>query len=114
MSQRLREYAGRRGWKITAEYVDVGVRGSRESRPELNRMLAAAHSRAFDAVVCWKLDRLGRSLKHLEIKGHDTYPQTLALAPRFASRPSVFVGLLARDRGGTDRGGTDGTLPLPQ
>jgi DNA invertase Pin-like site-specific DNA recombinase len=61
----LREYAGRRGWEVTAEYVDLGVSGSKESRPELNRMLAAAHSRAFDAVVCWKLDRLGRSLKHL-------------------------------------------------
>ena len=61
----LREYASRRGWKVTAEYVDVGVSGSKESRPELNRMLAAAHSRTFDAVVCWKLDRLGRSLKHL-------------------------------------------------
>ena len=55
----------RRGWEVTAEYVDLGVSGSRESRPELNRMLAAAHARAFDAVVCWKLDRLGRSLKHL-------------------------------------------------
>jgi DNA invertase Pin-like site-specific DNA recombinase len=61
----LREYASRRGWEITAEYVDLGVSGSKESRPELNRMLAAAHSRVFDAVVCWKLDRLGRSLKHL-------------------------------------------------
>ena len=61
----LREYAERRGWEVTAEYVDLGVSGSKESRPELNRMLAAAHARAFDAVVCWKLDRLGRSLKHL-------------------------------------------------
>ncbi len=61
----LREYAGRRGWEVTAEYVDIGVSGSRESRPEINRMIAAALSRAFEAVVCWKLDRLGRSLKHL-------------------------------------------------
>jgi DNA invertase Pin-like site-specific DNA recombinase len=61
----LREYATRRGREVAAEYVDLGVSGSRESRPELNRMLAAAHSRIFDAVVCWKLDRLGRSPKHL-------------------------------------------------
>jgi DNA invertase Pin-like site-specific DNA recombinase len=32
------------------------VSASKESHPELNRMLAAAHARAFDAVVCWKLD----------------------------------------------------------
>ncbi|HTV54036.1 MAG TPA: recombinase family protein [Terriglobia bacterium] len=61
----LREYAQRRGWVITSEYVDLGVSGSKESRPELNKMIAAAHARMFDAVVCWKLDRLGRSLKHL-------------------------------------------------
>jgi DNA invertase Pin-like site-specific DNA recombinase len=61
----LREYAQRRGWDIAGEYVDLGVSGSKESRPELNKMIAAAHARAFDAVVCWKLDRLGRSLKHL-------------------------------------------------
>ena len=61
----LREYAQRRGWEVTDEYVDLGVSGSKESRPELNRMLKDAHARAFDAVVVWKLDRLGRSLKHL-------------------------------------------------
>jgi DNA invertase Pin-like site-specific DNA recombinase len=61
----LREYAQRRGWHVTREYVDLGVSGSRESRPEFNRMMADAHSRAFDAIACWKLDRMGRSLKHL-------------------------------------------------
>jgi DNA invertase Pin-like site-specific DNA recombinase len=61
----IREYAARRGWKIAGEYVDVGVSGSKESRPELNQMMKDAHRRRFDAVVCWKLDRLGRSLKHL-------------------------------------------------
>src|SRR5579862_3725424 len=60
----LREYAQRRGWHVSREYVDLGVSGARESRPEFNRMMADAHARAFDAVACWKLDRLGRSLKH--------------------------------------------------
>jgi DNA invertase Pin-like site-specific DNA recombinase len=61
----LREYASRRGWTITDEYVDQGVSGSRESRPELNRLMADAHRRKFDAVLVWKIDRFGRSLKHL-------------------------------------------------
>ncbi len=61
----LREYAQRRGWEVAGEYVDLGVSGSKESRPELNRMLKDAHARSFDAIACWKLDRLGRSLKHL-------------------------------------------------
>lgn len=61
----IREYAARRGWEIAGEYVDLGVSGSKESRPQLNRMLQDAHRRRFDAIVCWKLDRLGRSLKHL-------------------------------------------------
>ena len=61
----LREYAQRRGWEITSEYVDLGVSGSKDSRPELNRMLKDAHARNFDGIAVWKLDRLGRSLKHL-------------------------------------------------
>ena len=61
----LREYASRRGWSITSEYVDQGVSGSKESRPELNQLMADAHWRKFDAVLVWKIDRFGRSLKHL-------------------------------------------------
>ena len=61
----LREYASRRGWIITREYVDQGVSGSKESRPELNQLMADAHWRKFDAVLVWKIDRFGRSLKHL-------------------------------------------------
>ena len=61
----LREYASRRGWQVFAEYVDNGVSGAKESRPELNRLMAAAHRRDFDVVLCWKVDRFGRSLKHL-------------------------------------------------
>ena len=61
----LREYADRRGWQIAEEYIDQGVSGSRESRPALNRMMADACRRRFDAVMVWKIDRFGRSLKHL-------------------------------------------------
>jgi len=61
----LREYASRRGWTITSEYVDHGVSGSKKSRPQLNQHMADAHRRKFDAVLGWKIDRFGRSLKHL-------------------------------------------------
>ena len=69
----LREYASRRGWTITSEYVDQGVSGSKESRPELNQLMADAHRRKFDAVLVWKIDRFGRSLKHLVNASRGTY-----------------------------------------
>jgi len=37
----MREYAGRCGWEIIGEYTDEGVSGSKESRPELNRLMTA-------------------------------------------------------------------------
>lgn len=43
-------------------YLDIAS-GAKSVRPELDKLLANA--RAGDAVVIWKLDRLGRSLKHL-------------------------------------------------
>ncbi len=61
----LREYADRRGWQIAEEYIDQGVSGSAESRPALNRLMSDACRRRFDAILVWKIDRFGRSLKHL-------------------------------------------------
>jgi DNA invertase Pin-like site-specific DNA recombinase len=61
----LREYATRRALSIHEEYVDQGVSGSKESRPALNRLMTDAQKCKFDAVLVWKIDRFGRSLKHL-------------------------------------------------
>jgi len=61
----LREYAARRGWQIAEEYTDQGVSGSKESRPALNRLMSDACRRRFDGILVWKIDRFGRSLKHL-------------------------------------------------
>jgi DNA invertase Pin-like site-specific DNA recombinase len=61
----LREYCERRGWQISGEYVDAGISGAKDSRPELNKLLADAHRRRFDVVVVWKFDRFARSVSHL-------------------------------------------------
>jgi DNA invertase Pin-like site-specific DNA recombinase len=61
----LREYAARRGWTVTGEYVDVGISGTNEKRPELDRLMADAHRRRFDCVIVWKFDRFARSVSHL-------------------------------------------------
>src|ERR1700682_1045198 len=61
----LREYTAARGLTIVQEYTDVGFSGSKDSRPALNQLMAAARRRRFDSVLVWKLDRFGRSLRHL-------------------------------------------------
>src|SRR6266849_1832549 len=61
----LREYCERRGWTANGEYVDAGISGAKDSRPELNRLMADANRRKFDAVVVWRFDRFARSVSHL-------------------------------------------------
>ncbi len=61
----LREYAKARNLEVVEEYVDVGISGSRSSRPSLDRMLQDARRRKFKVIAVTRLDRLGRSLKQL-------------------------------------------------
>jgi DNA invertase Pin-like site-specific DNA recombinase len=62
--QELRRYVEARGW-TAVEYVDRGVSGSKDRRPALDQLLTDARRRRFDVLVCWRLDRLGRNLRHL-------------------------------------------------
>lgn len=61
----LRRYCEARGWPVGREYIDHGVSGSRDRRPALDELANDARRRRFDVLVCWRLDRLGRNLKHL-------------------------------------------------
>jgi len=61
----LREYCQRRGWEMAGEYVDVGISGAKERRPELDRLLAECRKRRVDAVVVYRYDRFARSLRQL-------------------------------------------------
>ena len=62
--QELRRYVKARGWAAT-EFVDRGVSGAKDRRPALDRLVGDAKRRRFDVLVCWRLDRLGRNLRHL-------------------------------------------------
>jgi DNA invertase Pin-like site-specific DNA recombinase len=61
----LREFAGARGFHIAGEYVDVGISGAKDRRPELDRLMADARCRKIDAVLVARFDRFARSTKHL-------------------------------------------------
>jgi hypothetical protein len=43
-TRELRQFAEARGWPVAREYIDAGVSGAKDSRPELNRLMADAHS----------------------------------------------------------------------
>lgn len=75
--QELRRYANARGW-TSVEYIDRGVSGAKDRRPSLDRLVVDARRRRFAVLVVWRLDRLGRNLKHLVTLLEDL--QTLGVA----------------------------------
>jgi DNA invertase Pin-like site-specific DNA recombinase len=65
--QELRATAQRMGYTVVAEFVDSGISGmkTRQDRPALDSLIKSATQRKFDMVMCWSIDRLGRSLQNL-------------------------------------------------
>jgi DNA invertase Pin-like site-specific DNA recombinase len=61
----LEQFVEARGWRLVDSYLDLGISGSKDKRPELDRLMADAHRRKFDVVIVWKFDRFARSVSHL-------------------------------------------------
>jgi len=63
--QELEGYCQRRGFEIVEVYEDIGESGAKDNRPALEKLMQDARKRHFDAVIVQRLDRLGRSVRHL-------------------------------------------------
>src|SRR5215471_4003583 len=61
----MREFAAHRRIRVTGEYIDVGISGSKDRRPELDRLMIDARLRRFDAILVVRFDRFARSTRHL-------------------------------------------------
>ncbi len=88
----LRAYVAARGWSAI-EYIDEGVSGSKDRRPALDQLIADVRRHRVQAVVAWRLDRLGRNLRHL-----------VTLLDEWASRGIVFCTLQEGIDSGTAAG----------
>ena len=54
-------YARAHGMTICKEYIDRHISGKTDSRPAFQQMIADSDRGVFDAVICWKTDRLARN-----------------------------------------------------
>ena len=54
-----------RGWELVGAFSDEGVSGALATRPGLDELVDACRRREIDVVVVGRLDRFGRSLRHL-------------------------------------------------
>jgi len=61
----LEDYCKRMNYEITDNYQDNGFSGKNDNRPNFERLLADVRANKVDCVLVYKLDRIGRSLKHL-------------------------------------------------
>ncbi len=78
----LREYCQRVGYKEVKEYVDHGFSGKDNNRPAFERLMVDIRQGKVDCIICYKLDRIGRSLRHL-----------LNLFDEFRNRKVSFISL---------------------
>lgn len=60
---KLEKYSEIKEWSVYETYVDPGYTGSNIDRPGMQRLIADAKLKRFDAVLVYKLDRLSRSQK---------------------------------------------------
>lgn len=60
-----RQYAEAKGYNVIREYIDRAKTGRNDNRAEFQRMLSDTAKRQFDIIICWKVDRFGRSREEI-------------------------------------------------
>jgi DNA invertase Pin-like site-specific DNA recombinase len=61
----IQGHAVPKGLEIVQVFEDEGISGARRSRPALDQMMASVRHGEAQAVIVYKIDRLGRSMYHL-------------------------------------------------
>lgn len=84
--RRCRLHIEAEGWCVVDEFVDEGVSGAKASRPALDRLMHDARQGRIDVIVVLKLDRFGRSNRHLSA----TIGELDDLGVRFVSITEAF------------------------
>lgn len=62
----VKRYCDARGWSDLEIYEDH-LSGAKTTRPQLERLLQDMRKGKVERIICYKLDRLGRSLTHLAV-----------------------------------------------
>ena len=99
----LRDYAGKSGWDVFREYVDV-VSGKETTRKGFDEMFRDARRKLFDVVLFWDMSRFSRAgLKHtldklseldnLGIKWHSYTEPYVSTADEFTK--NVIIAVMA-------------------
>lgn len=55
------QWAAQQGVSVIGEYVDRALTGTKDQRPDFQRMIADAAKKQFEIVIVWKLDRFARN-----------------------------------------------------
>ena len=77
----LREYCARHDWQDVQVITDT-TSGSKISRKGLDQLMKAVRAGEVDVVLCYNLDRLGRSLSHLvQVLGEFTAHKVALIVP---------------------------------
>ena len=90
----INDFAKREGYTLCASYIDRGISGTTDNRPEFLRMIEDAKSGAFDAIIVHKLDRFARNradsaIYRRELEKHDV--KLVSVLENFDDSPESII-----------------------